>query len=114
MTSILLKLQSSSFVSVKALSDHYQVTTRTIYRDLIALEEAGVPLVSEEGRGYSLIEGYNIPPVMFTEAEANALIMAEKMMEKPKTLPSLPISIRQWPRSSPSSTTPKRQISTDS
>lgn len=84
LTSILLKLQSSSFVSVKVLSDHFQVSVRTIYRDLIALEEAGVPLVSEEGRGYSLIESYNIPPVMFTENEANALIMAEKMMEKTK------------------------------
>lgn len=84
LTSILLKLQSNSFVTVKALADHFQVSSRTIYRDLIALEEAGVPLVSEEGRGYSLIEGYNIPPVMFTEAEANALIMAEKMMEKTK------------------------------
>ena len=84
LTSILLKLQSSSFVNTKKLAAYFGVSTRTIYRDLIALEAAGVPIVLEEGRGYSLMEGYNIPPVMFTEAEANALIIAEQMIAKTK------------------------------
>lgn len=84
MTSILLKLQTKSYVSVKELASHFEVTTRTIYRDLLALEQSGVPLVSIENKGYSLIEGYNIPPVMFTEGEANALIIAEQIIAKTK------------------------------
>ena len=53
------------------------MTVRTIYRDIRALEDAGVPIFTEEGKGYSLMEGYRIPPVMFTEDEANAIITAE-------------------------------------
>lgn len=84
LTSILLKLQSKSFVSVEQLAEVYGVSKRTIYRDLGALEQAGVPLVTIEGKGYSIMEGYNIPPVMFTESEANALIFGEKLIAKTK------------------------------
>ncbi|MCB0643738.1 MAG: HTH domain-containing protein, partial [Phaeodactylibacter sp.] len=82
LTAILLKLQSGSVASVHALAEQFEVSTRTIYRDLQALEQAGVPLTVNDGHGYQLLEGYTIPPVMFTEAEANALILAEKMIEK--------------------------------
>ena len=84
LTSILLKLQARSFVSVKDLSKEYELSTRTIYRDLLSLEQAGVPIVSVGNNRFALIEGYNIPPVMFTEAEANALIIAEKLIDKTK------------------------------
>ncbi|MGI9542085.1 MAG: helix-turn-helix transcriptional regulator [Cyclobacteriaceae bacterium] len=84
LTSILLKLQARPYVSVKDLSKEFQVSTRTIYRDFISLEQAGVPIVSEGTNGFSLIDGFNIPPVMFTEAEANALIIAEKIIAKTK------------------------------
>lgn len=84
MTAILLKLQSKPYVSVKQLVGQFGVSKRTIYRDLTALEEAGVPIVPIEGKGFSLMEGYNIPPVMFTESEANALIFGEKMIAKTK------------------------------
>lgn len=84
LTSILLKLQARPFVGVREMAEAFGVSKRTIYRDLIALEEAGVPLVVEEGRGYGLVDGYVIPPVMFTESEANALIVAEKMIARTK------------------------------
>lgn len=84
LTSILLKLQSKPYVSVKQLVGEFGVSKRTIYRDLTALEQAGVPIVPIEGKGFSLMEGYNIPPVMFTESEANALIFGEKMIGKTK------------------------------
>ena len=84
LTAILLRLQSRPYVTVKQLSEQFEVSTRTIYRDLLSLEQAGVPIVSLEGKGFSLMEGYNIPPVMFTESEANALIIAEKIIEKTK------------------------------
>jgi len=82
LTAILLKLQTKSLVTIEELADHFQVSSRTIYRDLIALEESGVPLVAEDGKGYSLVDGYNMPPVLFTETEANALIIAEKFILK--------------------------------
>ncbi len=57
---------------------------RTVYRDIRALEAAGVPIITEEGKGYSLVEGYRIPPVMFTENEAIALITAERIINASK------------------------------
>lgn len=84
LTAILLKLQSSSVVSVPALSEHFNVSKRTIYRDLESLEEAGVPIIQVEGKGYSIMSGYNLPPVMFSESEANAIILGKKIMDKTK------------------------------
>ncbi len=84
LTSILLKLQSKSFVVVSQLATEFDVSKRTIYRDLTSLEQAGIPIVAAEGKGYSLLSGYNIPPVMFTESEANALIFGEKLIAKTK------------------------------
>jgi predicted DNA-binding transcriptional regulator YafY len=53
-----------------------------VYRDIRALEEAGVPLGAEAGKGYYLIEGYHLPPVMFTKNEAGAILIAEKLVNK--------------------------------
>jgi len=84
LTSILLSLQARRTVSVVALAEKFHVSARTIYRDLSALEEAGVPIVFEEGRMVSLMEGFSLPPVMFSESEANALIMAEQIIKRSK------------------------------
>ncbi|MGA9637438.1 helix-turn-helix transcriptional regulator [Flavobacterium sp.] len=84
LTAIHLKLQSNLFVSVEQLAEQFNISIRTVYRDLAALEQANVPIIAVEGKGYTLIDGYKIPPVMFTESEANALIFAEKMMAKTK------------------------------
>jgi predicted DNA-binding transcriptional regulator YafY len=84
LTAILIKLQSKPFVSVLQLSEEFGVSKRTIYRDLESLEQAGVPLTLIDGKGYSLVTGYNLPPVMFTESEANALIFGEKLIAKTK------------------------------
>lgn len=84
LTSILIKLQSKSFVSVYHLAEQFEVSKRTIYRDIISLEQAGIPVIPVEGKGYTLMEGYSIPPVMFTESEANALIFGEKLIAKTK------------------------------
>ncbi len=80
LTAILTQLQSKRFLTATRLADRFGVSVRTIYRDIKALEEAGVPVLTEEGKGYSLMEGYRIPPVMFTEREANALITAEQLV----------------------------------
>ena len=80
LTAILTQLQTKRLMTATELARKFSVSNRTIYRDIKALEDAGVPIVTEEGKGYSLMEGYRIPPVMFTESQANALIMAEQLV----------------------------------
>ena len=82
LTTILLHLQSKRVVTAQELADRFDVTQRTIYRDIRALEEAGVPITGEAGKGYSLVEGYRVPPVMFTEQEINALLTAQQYFQK--------------------------------
>lgn len=82
LAAILTQLQTKRVVTSTALAQKFGVSVRTIYRDIKVLEQAGVPVVIEEGKGYSLMEGYRIPPVMFTENEANALITAEQLVLK--------------------------------
>lgn len=79
---ILTQLQTKRILTSTTLAEKFGVSTRTIYRDLQALEQAGVPILTEEGKGFSLMEGYKIPPVMFTENEANALVTAEQLVLK--------------------------------
>ena len=81
-TSILLLLQSRKKVTAQYLADHFGTSVRTIYRDVRVLEEAGVPIGAEAGHGYFLLEGYQLPPVMFTKEEAAALLTGEKLLEK--------------------------------
>jgi len=84
LTSILTQLQTKRLLTASELSKKFSVSIRTIYRDIKALEEAGVPILTEEGKGYTLMEGYKIPPVSFTESQANALILAEQLVLKNK------------------------------
>lgn len=84
LTAILTQLQAKQLVTASELAVKFTVSIRTIYRDIRALEEAGIPVVTEEGKGYTLMEGYRIPPVMFTEQQANALILAQQLVLKSK------------------------------
>lgn len=84
LTAILTQLQTRRLLTAKSLADKFNVSVRTIYRDIRALEQAGIPVLTEEGKGYSLMEHYRLPPVMFTESEANALITAEQLVLKNK------------------------------
>ena len=84
LTAILTQLQTKRLITATELAKQFSVSIRTIYRDIKALEQAGVPVLTEEGKGYSLMEGYRIPPVMFTESEANAVITAEQLILKNK------------------------------
>lgn len=82
LTAIIIQLQSKQFIKAEDIAERFEISMRTVYRDLKALEEAGVPIGVETGRGYFLVEGYHLPPVMFTHDEANAFIVAEKLLEK--------------------------------
>lgn len=86
LTAIITQLQTKRLLTAPELADKYGVSIRTIYRDIRALEQSGVPIITEEGKGYSLMEGYRIPPVMFTENQANALILAEQLVLKTKDI----------------------------
>ncbi len=80
--SILTLLKSKRLLTATTLAEKFNVSVRTIYRDIRKLEEAGVPVVTIEGRGYSLMEGYTVSPVQFTEKEANALITAQNLVNQ--------------------------------
>lgn len=84
LTAILTQLQTKRLITASELANKFLVSTRTIYRDIKALEQAGVPILTAEGKGYTLMEGYKIPPIMFTESQANALILAEQLVLKNK------------------------------
>jgi predicted DNA-binding transcriptional regulator YafY len=84
LTAMLTQLQTKRIVTAAELANKFAVSVRTIYRDVKALEQAGIPILTEEGKGYSMMDGYRVPPVMFTETEANALITAEQLVLKNK------------------------------
>ncbi len=84
LTAILTQLQTKRLLTATELANKFLVSYRTIYRDIKALQQAGVPILTEEGKGYTIMDGYRIPPVMFTESEANALITAEQLILKNK------------------------------
>jgi predicted DNA-binding transcriptional regulator YafY len=84
LTAILTILQTKRLLTASELAIRFSVSNRTIYRDIKTLEQAGIPILTADGKGYSLMENYRIPPVMFTESEANALITAEQLVLKNK------------------------------
>jgi predicted DNA-binding transcriptional regulator YafY len=84
LTAILTQLQTKRLLTASELAEKFSISKRTIYRDIKALGQAGVPILTEDGKGYTLMDGYRIPPVMFSESEANALITAEQLVLKNK------------------------------
>ena len=73
-------LQSRSRVRAEDLAARFEVSKRTIYRDITALAEAGVPVVSLPGQGYRLADGFSLPPLVFTPAEATALLFGARLL----------------------------------
>lgn len=80
LTSILIQLQSKRLITAREIADRFEVSIRTIYRDIQSLRLAGVPIGEEEGKGYFLVEGYRLPPVMFSMEEARALLTTSKIL----------------------------------
>lgn len=77
---IVLELQGKRWRRAEDLAETFETSKRTIYRDMLALGEAGVPVVSIPGRGYSLVEGYFLPPVSFSADEATILLLGADVM----------------------------------
>jgi predicted DNA-binding transcriptional regulator YafY len=76
---ILVQLQHRRRVRAQDLAAVFEVSERTIYRDMTALSEVGVPIVALPGEGYELMEGYYLRPLVFTPDEAGALSLAAQM-----------------------------------
>ncbi len=88
LVAMVLYLQGRRVVRASELAEHFEVTERTVYRDVAALSEAGVPIAGEAGVGYTLMKGYHLPPVMFTAEEASSLFVGGELV-KQFTDPSL-------------------------
>ncbi len=84
LTAILTQLQSKRMWTAREIAEKHQISIRTVYRDIRTLESAGIPIVTIEGKGYSIMQGFHLPPVMFTEREANAMITAEQIILRNK------------------------------
>ncbi|MCP4978053.1 MAG: YafY family transcriptional regulator [Maribacter sp.] len=80
--SILTLLKSRRVLTATELSGKFDVSIRTVYRDIQKLIAAGVPVITLEGRGYTLMDGYTVAPVQFTEKQANALITAQHLVKQ--------------------------------
>jgi predicted DNA-binding transcriptional regulator YafY len=79
---ILTVLQSRKFVTAERIAEKFSISIRTVYRDVKALTEIGVPVSFENGRGYFIVQGYFLPPVSFTNEEANALILMSAVVQR--------------------------------
>jgi len=77
---IVLALQARGRQRAVDLAELFETSPRTIYRDIQALSEAGVPLLAVPGQGYSLMEGYFLPPLAFTADEAAVLLLGSDVM----------------------------------
>ncbi|TCK85064.1 helix-turn-helix transcriptional regulator [Albibacterium bauzanense] len=81
-TAILIQLQSKRVIKAQEIADRFQISLRTVYRDIRSLEAAGIPIIGEAGVGYSIMDGYRLPPIQFTKEEATTFLMASKIVEK--------------------------------
>lgn len=86
---ILLVLQDRRAVSAAQLAARFEVSTRTIYRDVRTMSLLGIPVYTERGRngGIRLLPGYFLPPLMFSREEAIALLLALLFMRSLRVVP---------------------------
>ena len=79
--SIILLLQNRPYMSSRALAEHFGVSRRTIFRDLRALAESGVPLTYAGEGGYEILDGYQLHPLMLNAREAAVLLVGAEFMK---------------------------------
>ncbi|UKT63229.1 helix-turn-helix transcriptional regulator [Pedobacter mucosus] len=77
---ILTLLQSRKYISAEKIAERYNMSIRTVYRDIKALSEQGIPVSFEQHKGYFLVQGFFLPPVSFNMEEANALLLVESLV----------------------------------
>lgn len=77
---VIARIQSKKYQTAEQLAEHFGKSVRTVFRDLKAMQEIGVPLHFEPGLGYHIAGGYFLPPVSLTAEEANALALTEPLV----------------------------------
>src|SRR4029077_8242931 len=77
---ILTLLQSKKFVTGEKIAEKFNISVRSVYRDIKALNEQGIPVSFEPHRGYFIVSGYFLQPVSFSTEEANALLLMESIV----------------------------------
>jgi predicted DNA-binding transcriptional regulator YafY len=77
---IVTTLQSKKYVTAEHIAEKFKISVRTVYRDIKALGEMGIPISFENHKGYCVVQGYFLPPVSFSMDEANALLLMESAM----------------------------------
>jgi len=81
LTAILIHIQGRRRTAISVLQERFNVSKRTLFRDIKSLIEAGVPIGGDAGEGYFIVAGYHLPPVVFNKEEAGAILTGFKMME---------------------------------
>ena len=77
---ILTLLQSKKYVTGEKIAEKFHISIRSVYRDVKALNEQGIPVSFEANRGYFIVNGYFLQPVSFSTEEANALLLMESIV----------------------------------
>lgn len=73
-------LQSKKYATAEHLAEKFNISVRTVYRDIKALGEVGIPVSFEPNKGYFIVQGYFLPPISLTSEEANALLLMESLV----------------------------------
>jgi predicted DNA-binding transcriptional regulator YafY len=69
-------------VTAAALAEKLEVTARTVYRDIAALQASRTPVEGEAGIGYVLRRGFDLPPLMFTLDEIEAIVVGTRLIRR--------------------------------
>ena len=77
---IVQKLRRRRVTTAAQLAAALGVSERTIYRDVVDLSASGVPILAEAGVGYALAKGFDLPPLMFTRDEVEALVLGARIV----------------------------------
>lgn len=78
---IVQRLHPERVITAARLAEELEVSERTIYRDIQDLSLSGVPVTGEAGHGYHLLQGYQLPPLMFNAEELQALLLGARMVK---------------------------------
>ncbi len=79
---IALLLQNRKSINAQKIAEYFEISVRTVYRDVQVLCDAGLPIVSLPGEGYAIMDGYKLPPLMFDREELLAFHLASEMAAK--------------------------------
>lgn len=78
---IIQRLRRRRVVTASSLAEQFELSERTIYRDIRDLIASNVPIEGAPGIGYSLRKGYDLPPLMFSESELEALVFGARIVQ---------------------------------